>query len=80
METHTVHGDWIRWLYFARKMRNAHVAKAVGVTSGCIRQWMTGRKSPTDEHQHALAKLCGVSLAAYFAGPRMDSKAVVRVA
>lgn len=80
VETHTVHGDWIRWLYFANQLRNSHVAAHVGVSSACVRQWMIGRKRPTSDHQRALAKLCGVSSRQYDAGPRMDRGAVTRLA
>jgi transcriptional regulator with XRE-family HTH domain len=77
-EPHTVHGDWIRWLYFSRNLRNSHVAAKVGVTSASVRQWMTGAKRPTEEHRHALAQLCGVSPEQYHHGPRTDIHAVVK--
>lgn len=75
-----MHGHWIRWLYFSRQLRNNHVAQCIGVTSACVRQWMTGKRSPTPDHQRAIARLCGVSRAQYHAGPRMDTSAVTRLA
>jgi transcriptional regulator with XRE-family HTH domain len=50
-------------------LRNKHIAKALGVTPGCVSLWEHGHAEPSHETISRLAQLCGTDIAGFWSAP-----------
>ena len=47
-------------------LKQAKLARQVGVTQSAVQQWETDSTEPTHAHLEAIAKACGVELRIFF--------------
>lgn len=78
-DARNIHRQWLDWLRFARGLSVAAVAGQIGVSRQALDNWRRGARNAGPHQWQPLARLLGVSDAAYWAGPSTAVSSVIQV-